>query len=58
MKNVLLVMPQKPVQVLSRELLYTGITRAAEHIEIWSSRKILAEALSHVAERATGLGRK
>jgi len=54
--DVLMILPPVPVRILSRELLYTGITRAAKHIEIWSCRKILTGTLSRAAERASGLG--
>ena len=42
-------------RVLSRELLYTGITRARERIMLMSSEGVLRETLGRRGERASGL---
>ena len=39
--NVLLILPDYESPLLSRKLLYTGITRAARRVEIWAAEKNL-----------------
>jgi exodeoxyribonuclease V alpha subunit len=53
--GVLMGLPSKPNRVLSRELLYTGITRARERIMLMSSEDVLRETLGRRGERASGL---
>lgn len=43
--NVLLILPEYESPLLSRKLLYTGITRAAGSVEIWAEEKNLLFAL-------------
>ena len=54
-RQVVLVLPTQLSPVLSRELIYTGITRAEQSLEIWGDREVLASAISRSAQRATGL---
>lgn len=44
-----------PGRLLTRELLYTAITRARQQVEVWSSESVLARTVSRGAERASGL---
>ena len=53
--NVLLVLPDKDYPVLTRELLYTAITRARYHISIWGSQDIIKAAVLRKIERTSGL---
>lgn len=53
--DVLLVLPDRPVPVLSRELVYTAVTRAREKVSIWGREEILAEAIGRKVERFSGL---
>jgi exodeoxyribonuclease V alpha subunit len=53
--DVLLVLPERSVRVLSRELVYTGITRARSSLTISASEDVLAEAISRRAQRWSGL---
>jgi len=53
--NVLFILPDKDYPVLSRELLYTGITRAREGIEIWGGEEVFREAVSRRIDRTSGL---
>ena len=53
--EVLLVLPDKDYPVLTRELLYTGITRARGFVEIWGTEPILRVAISRRIERMSGL---
>ena len=52
---VIVVLPEKTSPVLSRELLYTAITRATTRLEIWGSEEVLLEAIDRRAQRASGL---
>ncbi len=54
--KVALVLPPGDSPVLTRELLYTGITRAREHLELWTSPGVVAAAVARRTERASGLG--
>jgi exodeoxyribonuclease V alpha subunit len=52
---VLLILPGDDAPILMRELIYTGLTRARDHVEIWSSENVLRAALSKRASRTSGL---
>ncbi|MEJ5347566.1 MAG: exodeoxyribonuclease V subunit alpha [Desulfosoma sp.] len=54
--RVLVILPDRDVKVLTRELLYTAVTRATESVEIWAHESILHSALRRVTERRSGLG--
>ena len=54
-RQVVLVLPTQLSPVLSRELIYTGITRAEQSLEIWAAHEVLAGAIGRSAQRATGL---
>jgi exodeoxyribonuclease V alpha subunit len=56
--DVLLVMPDKSVRVASRELLYTGITRARRSLTLWANENVLSEAIARRAQRWSGLADK
>ncbi len=53
--RVLLMLPFEEAGVVSRELLYTGITRAKHKVEVWGSEKILCKAVENRVRRASGL---
>ena len=53
--HVVLVLPDQPSPLLSRSLLYTGITRAKTKVEIWAHHERLTEAVRSQAIRAAGL---
>ncbi|MGA7827181.1 MAG: exodeoxyribonuclease V subunit alpha [Geobacteraceae bacterium] len=53
--RVLLVIPPTDALVLTRETLYTGITRARSSVEIWCGEEILGVALTRRVERRSGL---
>lgn len=55
--RVLLVMPPADSRVLTRELLYTGITRARKSVEIWCGEEILRATVSRCIDRRSGLER-
>ena len=54
-RQVVLVLPIQLSPVLSRELIYTGITRAEQSLEIWAAHEVLAGAIGRSAQRVTGL---
>ncbi|WP_137886058.1 exodeoxyribonuclease V subunit alpha [Pseudomonas sp. 2FE] len=56
--EVLLALPETPSPLLTRSLLYTGITRAKHRVELWALPARLAEAVSTRAERAAGLAER
>ena len=53
--QVLLILPDKDVPVLTRELIYTAITRARKRIEIWGAENVFATAISRRITRMSGL---
>jgi exodeoxyribonuclease V alpha subunit len=53
--RVVIILPDRDVPVLSRELLYTGITRARERVEIWGREPIVRSAVSRRIRRHSGL---
>ncbi len=53
--RVLLVMPDRDVPVLTRELLYTAVTRTRKSIETWTTNAVFAVAVSRRTERSSGL---
>jgi exodeoxyribonuclease V alpha subunit len=53
--RVLLILPDRDAPVLTRELIYTGITRAREQIEIWGKEKPFCRAVSRRIQRSSGL---
>ena len=54
-KRALLLLPEDESRVLSRELIYTGITRAREMLSLCYDEKILAFAIARGSERYSGL---
>jgi len=53
--EVLLVLPERDNPLLTRELLYTGITRARRKLSILASESVIRSAVSRRIERASGL---
>jgi exodeoxyribonuclease V alpha subunit len=52
---VLLILPSEDAPILTRELIYTGLTRARDRVEIWSPESVLRAALSKRTLRTSGL---
>jgi exodeoxyribonuclease V alpha subunit len=48
-------LPDNNSAVATRELFYTGITRAAQRVEIWASEASLHSAIERKTERVSGL---
>ena len=53
--EVLLVLPERPSRVVTRELVYTGLTRARRRVTVWSRDSVFRDAVSRRIERASGL---
>ena len=52
---VLLILPGDDAPILTRELIYTGLTRARDRVEIWSPESVLRAALAKRVSRTSGL---
>jgi exodeoxyribonuclease V alpha subunit len=53
--NVLLILPDKESPVLTRELIYTGLTRARSRVEVWFQESVLRAAIARTIQRGSGL---
>ena len=53
--HVLLVLPDVDSRVLTRELVYTGVTRARRSVTLFGDRQILVAAVERSVARASGL---
>jgi len=53
--EVAVLLPPHPSPVLSRELLYTAVTRARHRVTIHASREVVEHAITHRIDRASGL---
>ena len=53
--HVLLILPEQDSPLLTRELLYTAITRAREKLQIWGRKEIFHAAVKRQIKRVSGL---
>ena len=53
--TVLLIIPEMDSEILTRELIYTAVTRAKKRVEIWCSRDIFCKAVERRIMRSSGL---
>jgi exodeoxyribonuclease V alpha subunit len=54
-RDALLILPERDAPVLTRELLYTGVTRVRETVEVWAAENILRQTIERKIERNSGL---
>jgi exodeoxyribonuclease V alpha subunit len=54
-ERVLLILPSVLSPVMTRELLYTGITRARSQVEIWGTPEVFEAAVARRLTRSSGL---
>lgn len=54
-EKVLLILPDSSTPVLTRELVYTGITRARKGVEVLGREEVFSQAVRSRVERASGL---
>jgi exodeoxyribonuclease V alpha subunit len=53
--EVALILPSRPSPLLTRELIYTAVTRARRRVTIYGSEAVLRTAIGRKIERASGL---
>jgi exodeoxyribonuclease V alpha subunit len=53
--SVLLILPDQMSEILSRELLYTAVTRSRKRVEIWGDEEVFRRAVERRIARNTGL---
>jgi len=53
--HVLFILPDKLSKILTRELIYTGLTRSRLSIRIWGDRSIFHAAVKNQIQRQSGL---
>ena len=53
--NVLLILPDRDAPVLTRELLYTAVSRAKERVEVWGRREVFQNSVGRQIIRQSGL---
>ncbi len=53
--RVLLVLPDRESAVATRELLYTGLTRARRGVELWADDAVLRATIDRRTQRTSGL---
>lgn len=54
-KRVLFIVPPIDSPVLSRELVYTAISRSRENAEVWASPQSLKQAINQPTQRVSGI---
>jgi len=54
-EEVLFILPDRASPLLTRELVYTGVTRASHRVELWFNETVLRVAVACRVERASGL---
>ena len=53
--RTILVLPSRPSPIVTRELLYTGITRARLGCELWATEEVLRMAVANRIRRTSGI---
>jgi exodeoxyribonuclease V alpha subunit len=53
--NVMFILPDRDSPVLTRELVYTAITRAKERLSLWGSESVFRAAVARSTTRMSGL---
>ena len=53
--SIHMIFPDNDSAILTRELIYTGITRARKKVDIWGKEEIILEAITRKVERKSGL---
>jgi exodeoxyribonuclease V alpha subunit len=54
-RRVLMILPPEFSRVMSRELIYTGVTRAREQVEIWGAEEVFVRSVERRLARASAL---
>ena len=53
--EVAFVLPERGARVISRELIYTGLTRCRRSVTLWATEAVLREGIARRAQRWSGL---
>jgi len=53
--RVVLILPELDSPLLTRELIYTAITRARKGLAIWSTEQAFVQAIERTRQRSSGL---
>ena len=56
--KVLLMLPDQSSPILTRELIYTALTRSKKTFSVWGKKSILGEAISRNIQRTGALGQR
>jgi len=54
-ERVLMLLPGHDSETLTRELIYTGLTRSKRDVEVWGSAEVFTAAVARRIERKSGL---
>ena len=54
-EHILVLLPDRYSEVVTRELIYTAITRARRRVEVWGRDEVFVEAVSSPTRRVSGL---
>jgi len=54
-RHAIVVLPERASRILSRELFYTGVTRAIDRVTVVGTRDVIAAAVARPIRRASGL---
>jgi len=54
-RHAVVVLPERPGRIVSRELFYTGVTRAIDRVTVVGTREVIAAAVTKPIRRASGL---
>jgi exodeoxyribonuclease V alpha subunit len=53
--HVIIILPDKDYPLMTRELIYTALTRARQKVSVWGTEPVLTTAISRKIERSSGL---
>jgi len=56
--EVAFVLPERGARVISRELVYTGLTRCRRAVTLWATESVLREGIARRAQRWSGLAER
>ena len=53
-EDIVLILPDIDTRILTKELLYTGITRTRQHITLWASEASIRRTIERKIDRSSG----
>lgn len=54
-KNITIILPDKHMPILTRELLYTAVTRASQNLTLYSTDHVIINSINLITHRYSGL---